>query len=1008
MTLTASGEQAAGNQLRVRVQRGGYPGTVTVINQEEGDTDWYGWNVPAVPHCYRVVSQASTPGVRGLRWPSAAVSSSGAVVVSYCDNNGTTSSVKYITRATDGTWGTPGTIDSEAFSGSLERLSRAVALPDGRVLVFYLSYDASNNLAQISAQVTDDDGATWALWAENILAEPIDTSTDTPTRLVAAFSPIGGGQISLILFYNDGADKRYQYASSDMGLNLTFIEGATVAAYDVIGTDAGFVAVSNVAARYGSAFTPISTVGTSSTGVGSGLDYTGFAEDSGVLWVLTSGTTSYASRSTDNGTTWQITDDGSVTTFWWRTPGSAYPARLSAVWHEGSALVLHNAESTTGTYDNSLWETRLGGFSNVTMPPLSFHSGDINQSGFSRTWVGFDLPGVDGWTASGTAASETIDSSGRLVVTTADGVERKYTLATTNTDGDRGYTCRFTASVTDGNFGVRLIIDDGGIDCDVSILLTSTTLEAYDNQPSGEPGTTIGTDVTGLTGGTEYQVLIGFSNAGLSAWYRPWDASSQQTWTSWLDGETVTDGPDNLTEQVQWGRIDLSGAGTFTGTSAWKCREFLLEGLGNLGPITLAPGQSNPNDIRGRPLTGSPSYIDGGTYVAASGGPAPRGDTWNIDTEYEYPIDNLHVLSEPSPQTPHRTTGTTTPWRVAWQFTDTSDGTLESDIWAFFADGVPFRNIRFEYTDTVSPPAWTTIGTVDLGTAFAGSRGGTDVGPATTGSNVDGPYIEHDELVGGHVEFPNGDVRRIIRNTSGYLTSGSTIEETRCRIYLDPDQVDDGEDTSGTFYLRHPRVCVIMHRPFGGSVVAGVRVSVDPAGTEAATAEGYHQNGTWAFGPVAVLGMAYEDNRRQRWGHNTEIDEDRAGRRRSKRYGPPRLTREVAWPQGVDTTMTRGTNTGDDYIVGTSTSGARPIAMYREAPMLVQGIFSTIDANGGLLVDLPYIPAGTPDVVALTWQRARGALLCRFLGELPLETITGDEEVDEVIRINRVILEGEV
>ena len=139
---------------------------------------------------------------------------------------------------------------------------------------------------------------------------------------------------------------------------------------------------------------------------------------------------------------------------------------------------------------------------------------------------------------------------------------------------------------------------------------------------------------------------------------------------------------------------------------------------------------------------------------------------------------------------------------------------------------------------------------------------------------------------------------------------------------------------------------------------------------------------------------------------NTEIRESASGRRRSRVLGPARRAVELSWTEGVDLSYVRGT-AQDDYVVSTATVGAEPVASRRDAPLLIRGLYEQQDGPGSPVVYLPYIAAGTPDTAAHTWQRARGAMLARMVGEVTTETLLGHDEATELVRV-AVQLEEEV
>lgn len=971
LSIIPSGSQPSGVVDEIRLVRGGFPGAAAFVSRRTGESAWYGCDLPVVPHGFFVGRQYATGAGNSAVRPSIIALDYQTALVAWRDGG----AVKCAKLTAGSLAGSDTTIAASGASSPV-----LLRLASGRILCIAGSIYASN-----------DDGTTWSLYSRQVI--------DMGDRAAVAVDEVTG---AILLSVNTGATTRVQWASTDLGQTFELVETATVSSGVTVGVVAavggGFVCVNDTSAvRLGTPYDRISQQPTIALGHTFGFSVP-VVDPAGAIWVMDGNAyEGQLARSTDNGATWEVQTFLSTDTFWWAMDSATCrPINTSAAWVGDGAVLVFNAEyGATATahpdytgYADSLFVATQGGASTITAAQLS-DTPTVIQYGLEKSWRGVELPQVCGWSRTGSPSFEGLASTGQYSVQTTSGNNR-YQFLTGGGNGTRSF--RVTAAVTSGRFSVGIGTTSGANQIDIEMRMTSTGITVED---IGNASTLAGT-VTGLTGGTEYEVLFVLEGFTVWAWYRVWTADARHTWTQWVNGESVNT-PAGSHADFRWGRIDT------VGDSDWSVRELhLLDG-------TYLPDPSDwslPNDLVGRPLSGSPGHVRGGLYVSASSGPGVLADEWKVSTEYEHPIANLHVLDQPSRSVTHRTTSTTPP-QVAWTFTTgTADGeTGEAPLWAWYGDNISFRNVRFEYQDGVGG-SWVTIATSDLGLSFTGKRVGSTVLPATTGSTAAGAYVERDELVNALLEFSSGECVRILRNTGGYLTSGSAINEPRAVLYLDPSQMDDAEDVSGTFVIRPKRAAVVMHDPFSGNAVGGFRVTVAPAG-ENAPPEGYYETGVWAIGPVVAFGTEAEPQRRRRFAFNGDRATDRTGRRARIQRGEPREIRESSWTNGIDTTFTRGETQPIDYVRGTSTSGGRPVSARRDTPLDIIGAYRETDARGMLVVDLPYIPTGTPDVVVLNTQRARGALLCRLGEELSTEALLGNPERGELVRVS-VELEEEL
>jgi hypothetical protein len=151
----------------------------------------------------------------------------------------------------------------------------------------------------------------------------------------------------------------------------------------------------------------------------------------------------------------------------------------------------------------------------------------------------------------------------------------------------------------------------------------------------------------------------------------------------------------------------------------------------------------------------------------------------------------------------------------------------------------------------------------------------------------------------------------------------------------------------------------------------------------------------------------------QDWGRTivTEAQVDvstlESGHRRTRRRGPPRRAVTFAWTDGIDTTRATSYDDDPDYLK--ADSGGDPVALVGMSPWQMEGLVPLLDGPDATVVYLPRIEAGPPSGLTHSYYlRRHESIYCRITSPVRLETVQGDENADEVIRIAVVTAEEEV
>ena len=241
MHATASGQQDAGSQVRVRTQRAGYAGAergAAGVWRREGDPLWRGMDPPPKFGTFRPVQWQDGAGdYKYSRNPHAVTLPDQSEVVAYDYRNDAVSAEAFGVRTR--TFNAQGLLTSEVqvyaqtsqpvATGNLtDFFPCLLVLPNGRVMLYHFVYEAGP-LAQVRAFYSDDSGLTWAAGEQYCLDADIDINASTglkPLRLTAAYN---NNQVCLFIWNQsatnlaDSNDILAQYRSTDLGNSFKLI-----------------------------------------------------------------------------------------------------------------------------------------------------------------------------------------------------------------------------------------------------------------------------------------------------------------------------------------------------------------------------------------------------------------------------------------------------------------------------------------------------------------------------------------------------------------------------------------------------------------------------------------------------------------------------------------------------------------------------------------------------------------------------------------------------------------
>lgn len=1042
-SLDAATSASTGTEIKLATLLGGNVGEATMRWRFTGESI-RNWEPPLLQAGWEFVAR-STVASRYRHPHAVRRASTGlvAVAVTYSANE-----VRVYRQGAFGTWSSATVVDT----GNATRAT-LVELPSGRLVCVY-SYQVGSSRTQLRTAYSDDDGATWSTSSTAGLETPIQTASSDVLRLRAAY--LNGLIVLFAWVQTGGADAIYQYTSSDGGSQWAPVETSfsADAAYPDVCVSNGAIYVGVL--RYDASWTPpirpyvyrllsagqalSSATGYDASGAAATFEqpatYAGgvftagdlalCATDDGYLWTYTT-EFGYLAYTGTRETMVRVSSDGGQTWYDNHLSSHTYPAGqniaysgtastalrdLCAVPERGRVILFHSPQTNpagVATNFTSLCAAYLGGWSSVAL--ASPHGKRWEIAGWDWTYVPSDLPRDNGatWTTTQTgAATEAIGSDGLTINAAApDTIYYSTTPVTTGYESS-GILAEFHAKVTAGSVRAELRISDGTNDFTARIVMSTAQVQLVDSNA----GATIATLAIDCTVGVVIRFALDKASGGwgtnvgrVRAWAREDGPYS---------GAVVNHGPrqDRLWTQIGTSNTLQSGAATtnllrFGKTVAGAVGTAVLRGIyWSAGQTTAGNIADNgaPTD-RGAIVTaaGSPMHLTQGYRVSGVDGPTVGGDTFTTSASWEYPASVVNPFVSPSPRRRWRSTqdGSTQDITI----TGLDLGAFGGDLWACYVAGANWR------TATLYRDAGAVNKLLDLDLAhgltslpFTRTRGlvyPSNVGGASTSSL----YFPEAALIGAHVDFGGGLVRKVKANTSGAWTNSATGSYLSTRLEL--ESYDAGDPASGTLTLRMP-AGLFLFESMASTDTLMLRIPAQD------TTEDYFEVGTLLIGRVRVL-RQYSRGRSLGFVPAYEVTETRSGARQVRQLGPTRRTVEIAWDDGVDQSQLYQLPTEPDYFT-LGYTGAAGLAAPADAALSVAGI---VTETGGATTPVVYVPAipqqnAAPGTNGIRLLNPEASLYGRILVDtLRLDAdagVMGSElsSPGEVLQVGSVRIEQEV
>jgi len=1003
--IIASGTPDDGDTLELIGLKGGSPGTNRAGFgwREDGATNWNGWDVPSVITDVHEVDPAALSTV-GFKYPCPVAFSDGSILIMAGDSGPFTDGVSSRTRAVAGTYSaTVNNIYSETKTTE-ELHPRCVLLESGRLLVYHFVNDLTNAEIQVRMMYTDDNGSTWTEGESGVLEDAIDIGALFVQRLRVVRSPDTGQYLMTVEMSSAGGSLLIrQFASRDgvyfevVGDDQTILIG-----HDVVYTDGFFVIVhGNIGQcrRIGSAYSPISAsvptmIGNVTT---TGIEANGWAavvSDTGTIYVYGS---QAMAVSDDAGATW---NSGATELIRWHGSGCRH-TNASGIWWRGRVYLVAN-QAVPAANVQTITAYWMGGYTDVTLPPERKTQNIGRQMFWQDTWVAQDTP-ASFFTDNSTGAPGVVLSGDRYVITNGAGDVAIYDheAAATTAYIDVGAEAGFEAFSGTSSLGCRSCETSSPNYTEVDVLVSGTSIQMYDRVGAS----TLGSAAT-ITSGAQVTIRIMLKGTNGSAWYSVHDVSTHvKTWTLLHTSSTLTESASAVTNRVRFS-VQASSVGRFFWLSLIRDGE-------NVATIgrSQADGITKPDHLfaRSLPARGA-AWVNDGVSIHGVDGPILRGVEMSMEITSLTPRESMLPTVQPSPRKVWKSASTTSLQKVAMTIATQDEVTYTGcDMVGIYIANCNASAVTVEALN--SGGTWDVVTVILRATmSMAYIRKGRTVVPDET-TTSQGLYYERDELVGSHfvLDGNSGDTRTIVGNTEGHWTSGATIAEKRCCIYLDGDEMDGTEATSGTTGYLVYRDSMTTINLLGSNDIREWRIGFGYANIDAPPSN--MQAGIVMIGPMVVFGKRQDTEYTETRTALVEQQQWIDGSTSSRVLGPSYRTRTINFDDGVDVTTARGSQ-DPDYLRTSDGSGAEPIANTHDLPLMLAGLYDQLDGSHRHVVHVPNITrtiSGAPgEAVTMLAGRAGGALYGRIQGVVTQTAVVGNPMLTEVLRGPSLTIREEV
>ena len=1059
MRIIATGTQSDGGDISIVTRAAGSSdvGRFTFKENNDSTTIEYGRDSFNGISGFDMLYQSSTAGDK-YYFPTSHVDSADNLFISYhfLDNPAGTNKASY-TRLTKEGVSTQSTIYSTpTFIIATQKFHpNMISIPDSSLVYFHII--ENDGLANIRAYRSENNGDAWTTLSRETLADSLPVGTTTGAGINTydiqriRIAQTGGVILMLIetIINNTSITKRnqlFQYVSIDNGCSFQRVTSdtqleensfhsidlkvrfgrfvvvycATTSQIQYLDLPNGYSSVHLLRESNGFTNPTTETVTAGTNDYMTDGDVALISDDDGTQYCIyfNHARLFYGMKISSLGVVWEIPNGNTsiedYTSIFNTDDGSSTLSNIAGNHWLGRGLIVSNLESSL-TIDQSLCITYLGGYANVDLPKSGYATGfsDSNRACYLVNYLPVDEPSnITGLSVVGTGNDSISGGFLRIDSSVTYNSNRYYdfndlTQSIVVTDNNiytnQGVIIRATfkvgagGSVTSGtdNVGLYISIDNGTSDNYAVKLIASTTqFRLFDNVGSAM----IDTVTIDMTAGID--IYIAITGGNVATFYRALDTDSLRKYTAGpTSSSLVNGGGSSAGYVVQWGHLNYST--TTTMTSQW--RGVHVSTLGGTG-VQFSGGFDNPNDLNARlyPPLGRYSYVHDGVRISSTNGPTYEGDEWNIETSYDYPIENFYHSVAPTPRVGYRSqsviSGNVAAQSISFKFdsdlTNNNSGNFPNDLMAIHLNNINWRLGEIYYYDG----SWASLGNIANYIRSTCIVSGRTVRGAV---GIEEPYYSLNELAGWTCYFLDSGTkhfRKILSNTEGKF--GGTATTTKQAIIT----VDSfPPQTATTIYVIPPIITIIMN--MNGKKSQGFKLEIDAQET-------YHNDiriGEIAIGPVVVPGRQYSRGRTISIESGTSTLETQDGIRYSREIKPPTRVFRLAWTDGIDISTLQGDDPTLEYWVSSNQVGALPIAVQNDVPDLMLNMVGYLRGSVVPIVYLPNITkstSGAGDFRIL--KRTTEQALVTLDSDVTIENVVGDElqggVIGEVFRIASINL----
>jgi len=1032
--LEATGTQDT-EVLTINTVRGGFVrdgGGAAYTWESTGVTGEIGWETPTALNDLAPVAYTVPLYARNVaNEPAVCSLPDGRIVAAFLrQDSALLDKVSTRTRLPNGSWQSIVDLGKISDIAAINRDRLALVWDDVRQIVrlYVLWRDTTISgieRGRLSLYTSTDGGLSWALTQEDCLSTPLDWSGATTgydvTGISVAFAGDNLGCLMISVTSKDPSPSVVstvvQYASGDGGFTFDLVEayeclttndplgGTSYTVYadlggtpgfrvvwsSATGTDTGTIYQADLGAPYTSWSTVVGTpivdlggaIGSISSGVITPTVISVAVDPVGSVWLYySSGLASYQTvgviQISAGGVGSLISDAAGLATPWVFGPQDTTEGLedFAATFVLGGVCLLGIVSSgTAGPYVGAAIALTLGGYTGATRRPVSFGGAlSAHSCPYEVDWYGVSRFGkFSPWTvASVGSPTLTETTSVGLLIDCSGGFTDSYQATYTPTvAGATQGQAQVIGQVTAGNADFTVKSADV---INLRLRISATQIVVRDMEAAADLET-----ITLPSSGPHIIRVSWHQGLGVPVYWRV-------EVTAWTSGESVR----------SWDSYDGTVSATVSAND--RCRLLINNpSIGVFYHVGFGAGVNGAgladDTLTPRPFSPTPSPVYHGVSVAMSSGPTMGGDSWVIAPRYNFGVRRIFQEIEPSPALKFKATASSTAASTVLVFDFTEGGApcrLGSPV-----VGVGFFNANFRTatiaTGATSSGPWTTVSTADLSCGLNGlawERIGNTVTAPTTSPATGPHYIPENALAGCSFRYKSGEAARIIRNTGGVWAAGSEVK--RPRLALDAPSAD-ASGTSGTIVFKDGVALI-----YGLQDLSFLQITIPTQDTPSGVVE----LGNLVLGRVEILGRQYGRGRSIEVAPNIDVFTTSNGARRVRALGNSRQSVAISWQdQGIDTKQIWSDPLNANYVRAAT---GQPLAAYPAA---------TADQLRGLLEQLqgdPLVYISKFDSDMPTMISPLSLLRGRILGSLTVDSVLGDEEESETVRVAAVIIEEEL